>query len=474
MTTSTAAKTHADPTPAPGLSRAGGDGPTAAPVRIVHLGLGNFFRAHQAWYTAHAADAAQWGIAAFTGRSTALADALTAQDGLYTLITRAATGDSCEVVGSVSAAHPGPDVAAWLGYLADPDVRIVTLTVTEAGYVRGADGGLDTGHPDIRGDVAALRGTAGDADAVRTTPGRLVAGLAARCDAGAGPLAVVSCDNLPENGAAAARVVRDLAALVDPELADWIGQHVSFVTTMVDRITPATTAEDAASAAALTGRADAAPVVTEPFTEWVLSGDFPLGRPAWEDAGARFVDDITPFEERKLWLLNGGHSLLAYAGSARGHLTIAEAVTDPVCRDWLLQWWAEASAHLTLPVQEVAAYREALLERFANPRIRHLLAQIAADGSQKLPVRILPTIGRERAQGRLPIAALRVLAAWINNLRGAGAPVKDTAAEQVVALAAGPLPEAVRAVVGYLDDQLGSDTAVVTAVLDLSLQLSAD
>ncbi len=472
MTISAAAQTHTDTHPVPTLSREGGDAAPAAPVRILHLGLGNFFRAHQAWYTGNASDAAEWGIAAFTGRSTALADALTAQDGLYTLITRAATGDSCEVVGSVSAAHPGPDATAWLGYLADPDVRIVTLTVTEAGYVRGAAGGLDTGHPDIQADVAALRGTA--VAAVMTTPGRLVAGLAARRAAGAGPLAVVSCDNLPENGAAAARVVTEFAALLDPTLADWIGQHVSFVTTMVDRITPATTADDAAAAEALTGRADAAPVVTEPFTEWVLSGDFPRGRPAWEDAGARFVDDITPFEERKLWLLNGGHSLLAYAGSARGHLTIAEAVTDPVCRDWLLQWWSEASAHLTLPEPEVSAYRAALLERFANPRIRHLLAQIAADGSQKLPVRIVPTIRRERAQGRLPTAALRVLAVWVNHLRGAGAPVKDTAADQVVALAAGPLPDAVRAVVGYLDDELASDTQVVAAVLNLSLQLSAE
>lgn len=470
MTISAVAQTHMHP--APRLSRAPGDAAPAAPVRIVHLGLGNFFRAHQAWYTGHASDAADWGIAAFTGRSTALADSLTAQDGLYTLITRGAAGDSCEIVGSVSMAHPGPDTTAWLGYLADPDVRIVTITVTEAGYVRAADGGLDTGHPDIRADLSAL----GDAAApeVRTTPGRLVAGLAARRAANAGPLAVVSCDNLPDNGSAAARVVGDLAALVDPALADWIGQQVSFVTTMVDRITPATTAEDAAAAEALTGRADAAPVVTEPFTEWVLSGDFPGGRPAWEDAGARFVDDITPFEERKLWLLNGGHSLLAYAGSARGHLTIAEAVTDPVCRDWLLQWWTAASAHLTLPQGEVAAYREALVERFANPRIKHLLAQIAADGSQKLPVRILPTIRRERAQGRLPVAALRPLAAWVNHLRGAGAPVKDAAAETVIALAAGPLPEAVRAIVGYLDNDLASDTEVVTAVLHLSRELSGN
>jgi len=453
------------------LSRSGGDGRAAAPVRIVHLGLGNFFRAHQAWYTENASDAAEWGIAAFTGRSTALADGLTAQGGLYTLITRAAAGDTCQVLGSVSEALPGPDTEAWLGYLADPAVRIVTLTVTEAGYVRGADGGLDSERPDIRTDLDALRSDI--RASVRTTPARLVAGLSVRRAADAGPLTVVSCDNLPENGSAAARVVNDFSGLLDADLVDWIGNNVSFVTTMVDRITPATTQDDIDSVAALTGRADAGPVVTEPFTEWVLSGEFPGGRPAWEDAGARFVDDITPFEERKLWLLNGAHSLLAYAGSARGHHTIAEAVTDHVCLDWMNQWWEEASRNLTLPAQDVAAYRDALYERFANPRIRHLLAQIAADGSQKLPVRVLPTVRLERAKGALPVGALRVVAAWINHLRGVGAPVKDAAADQVVALARGPLVEAVPAILDYLDPELAADAAVVAAVVELSAELTA-
>jgi glucuronate isomerase len=455
----------------PRLSRAAGDGRPAAPVRIVHLGLGNFFRAHQAWYTDTAPDANQWGIAAFTGRSTHLSDALTAQDGLYTLITRGADGDAPRVLSSVSRAHAGSDMRSWLEYLADPQVRIVTLTVTEAGYLRGADGSLDVDRPELRADLAALRE---DLRApVLTTPARLVAGLAARRAAGAGPLTVVPCDNLPDNGAVTARVVIGFATLLDHELTAWITGTVSFVTTMVDRITPATTDDDTAVAEELTGRADAAPVVTEPYTEWVLAGDFPGGRPAWEDSGARFVEDITPFEERKLWLLNGGHSLLAYAGSARGHDTIAEAVTDPVCREWLEQWWAEASAHLSLPAQEVAAYREALLTRFANPRIRHLLGQIAADGSLKIPVRILPTVRRERAAGRLPVGALRVIAAWVNHLRGAGAPVKDVAAQHVSDLAAGSLPEAVTAVLGFLDGNLAADPEVIDAVVDLCERLAA-
>jgi fructuronate reductase len=434
----------------------------APPVRIVHLGLGNFFRAHQAWYTAAAPDAGEWGIAAFTGRSTALADALTGQDGLYTLIVRGADGDRCEVVDSVVAAHPGTHLDAWYDYLTRPEVRVVTLTVTEAAYLRGPDGDLDATRTDLATDLAALRSD--PRAAVTTVPARLVAGLAARRVAGAGPLTVVSCDNLPDNGAVTAGVVTDLAALLDPALADWIRGSVSFVTTMVDRITPATTEADVRAVAAQTGRADAAPVVTEPYAEWVLSGDFPGGRPAWDAAGARFVADVTPYERRKLWLLNGGHSLLAYAGGARGHDTVAQAVADPVCRRWLEQWWDEAAGHLPLAPGEISAYRSALIERWSNPRIQHRLAQIAADGSVKLPVRILPVLRAERAAGRMPAGAVRAVAAWIAHLRGAGAPVRDAAADAALAAASGSPAEAARRVVTLLDPELAADAALLAAL----------
>lgn len=351
-------------------------------------------------------------------------------------------------------------------------MAILTLTVTEVGYLRGGDGNLDLTHPAVQQDLRALRA---DPDAaVSSVPGRLVAGLAARRRADAGPLAVVSCDNLTDNGAVTARIVTDFAAALDADLARWIGDTIAFVTTMVDRITPASAADDAQAALELIGHEDRAPVVTEPFTEWVLSGEFPGGRPAWDQAGARFVDDVTPFEERKLWLLNGSHTLLAYTGSARGHQTIAEAVADPVCLDWTNQWWSEASRHLDLPAEEVAAYRANLLERFANPRIRHLLAQIASDGSLKLPVRILPVLRRERAAGRLPVGTVRVIAAWVNHLRGAGAPVKDAAADQVTILAQGPLTEAVPRILGYLDPTLTADYALSDAVAAVCHELSAD
>ena len=456
-------------TTAGSLSRVTGHGRPAAPVRLVHLGLGNFFRAHQAWYTDRARDAGEWGIAAFTGRSGELAEALTTQQGLYTLITRAADEDRFEVLASVSRAHSGTDHQSWLVWLASPEVRVVTITVTEAGYLVGADGGLDRDRPQVQADVEALHH---DRSAlVRTAPARLVAGLAARRDAEAGPLALVPCDNLPGNGDVVGRVVRDLAELVDPTLAEWIAGSVSHVTTMVDRITPKTTPEDLRTVRRGTGLDDRCPVATEPFSEWVLSGAFPGGRPTWEDAGATITDDIEPYEHRKLWLLNGGHSLLAYAGSALGHQTVADAVADETCRGWLDEWWSEASRHLPFPERDVAAYRAALLDRFANPRMHHRLGQIAADGSQKLPVRILPTLRLERTAGRLPQGAVRALAAWICHLRGVGVPVIDARADEVIPLAAGPLREAVPRMLAALDPALADDRELVAAVTSVVKEL---
>ncbi|MCB0911325.1 MAG: mannitol dehydrogenase family protein [Propionibacteriaceae bacterium] len=450
-------------TPVQTLSRAR-HGRPAAPVRIVHLGVGNFFRAHQAWYTEHAPDAAEWGIAAFTGRSAAIADALRPQEGLYTLITRGAAGDEFEVISSVSAVHAADEHAALLGYFRSPALAIVTLTVTEAGYHRGPDGGLDLAAPDVAADLAALR-TAPDAP-VRTAPGRLVAGLLARRDAGLGPLAIVSCDNLSGNGEALARVVYDLAVEVDPSLVGWIAANVRFGTTMVDRITPATTDEHRAAVQDALGVHDAAPVPTEPFAEWVIQGEFPAGRPAWEEAGARIVPDVEPFERRKLALLNGSHSLLAYAATIVGHETVADAITDPRCRGWVEQWWDEACAHLPLPEDELEAYREALIERYLNPNIRHALAQIASDGSLKLPVRIVPTLRAELAAGRTPRGACRAVAAWVLHLRGAGAPVRDVNGDAVPALADGTLEETVAKVLAFLVPELAERADLREAVLD--------
>ncbi|MBO1753780.1 mannitol dehydrogenase family protein [Allobranchiibius sp. CTAmp26] len=425
------------------------DGRPPAPVRLVHLGLGNFFRAHAAWYTEHAPDATEWGYAAFTGRSPAAAVALGAQDSLYTLLVRGPDGARPEVVSSLSAVHAADDMVALRAYFASPDLAVVTATVTEAGYCRSSTGDLDTESPAVRDDIAALVADP-VAGVVATTPGRMVAGLLARRAADAGPLAVVSNDNLPDNGAVMAKVVGQLATAVDPTLTGWIENNVSFVTTVVDRITPRTTDEDRTEVSRQLGVDDPEVVPTEPFTEWILAGDFPSGRPAWDDAGARFVQDVRPFEQRKLWLLNGAHSLMAYAGSIRGHETVAEAIGDPVVSGWVEQWWRAACAHLELPAAELDDYCASLRDRFGNAAIRHLLAQIAADGSQKVPIRAVPVILAGLEDGRVDPGATRLVAGWIAHLRGHGASVSDVRADEVTDLARGTSDEAVQRVLSWL------------------------
>jgi fructuronate reductase len=448
----------------PRLSRSLPDTPVAAPVRIVHLGVGNFHRAHQAWYTANSPDADQWGIAAFTGRRTDMADALKPQDGLYTLITRSSEGDSFELIGTLSAIHAAAEHETYLDYLSRTEVSIITITVTEAAYLRAADGHLDTGQGVILSDLEALRSD--PRSPVASLPARLVAGLVARRASGAAALTILSCDNLPENGAVTKTVVQDFAALLDEALPGWIDSHVDFATSMVDRITPGTTDQDRALVQRVCGYFDAYPVATEPFSEWVVSGEFPAGRPRWEEAGATIVAEVEPFEQRKLWLLNGSHSMLAYAGSIRGHSTINDAIADPGCRSWVEMFWDEASRHLTLPAADIAQYRAALLKRFFNPRAGDLLARIAADGSTKLLVRTVPTIRAERAAGRVPLGCATTVAAWVLHLRGLGAPIKDAGAGAARDAAnSGELPEAVPAVLDTLEPGLGADQDFVDAVL---------
>ena len=449
------------------LSRASwpGAGPPR-PVRAVHLGLGAFHRSHQAWYTEHATDPQPWGIAAFTGRSPGAAALLREQEGLYALVERGAERDRIEVVASISAAHDGDDAPAWAGCFASPQIGVVTLTVTEAGYHLDASGHLDRDHPDVAADIARLRAAgAGAEPAARTMPGRLAAGLLARRRAGAGPLAVVPCDNLVGNGAATRTVTLEMCEAVDRALAAWVAVTASFASTVVDRITPATAPDDLTLVDRAIGLQDRAAVVTEPFSEWVLAGDFPAGRPDWVSAGARLVADVRPFAERKLCLLNGGHSLLAYAGSALGHATVAEAVSDPRCRAWLEGWWDGVAPILGLPSGEVAAYRASLLTRWSNPRISHALSLVARDGSLKLVQRVLPVVHRYRAAGEPPPpSAGRVLGSWLVHLRGHGAEISDPRAPELVPLAAGEPSRAAGAVLEALEPGLGEDGALVREV----------
>jgi fructuronate reductase len=357
-----------------------------------HLGLGAFFRAHQAAYTAADPDA---GIVAFTGRRPDAAEALRAQDGVYALVERGHE-DSVSLVESVVRAESGVDGDTWRATLGDPGIQAITLTVTEAGC-----------RPDP--DDAARLASGGDAVGAI---GRLVDGLRARAGVDA-PIAIVPCDNLAGNGAVVREGVLAVASAVDERLAAWIDARVSFVSTVVDRITPATTPADLDEVERALGVRDELAVVTEPSRSWILAGDFPAGRPAWERAGARFVDDIEPWERRKLWLLNGAHSLLAYAGLLAGRTTVADAVADERLLAAAESLWREAGDVLPFDADDLAGAADELLARFRNGRIEHRLVQIAADGSAKLGVRIAaPLSARLDAGLEAGEAQLVAIASW--------------------------------------------------------------
>ncbi len=313
-------------------------------------------------------------------------------------------------------------------------VRIVSLTVTEKGYCHEpSTGRLNADHPDIRHDL--------DNPLPRSAPGFLVRALQARRAAGIPPFTVLCCDNLPENGHVVRGVVLDLARLIDPDLAAWIEAQGAFPSTMVDRIVPATTPADLDRVETLTGRRDEAPVMHEPFRQWVVEDRFCNGRPDLGAVGVQLVDDVTPFEHMKLRMLNGTHSSLAYLGYLAGHQTIADTMADPVMAQFVDRLWrSEIIPALTPPPgTDLAAYADALAARYANPAIRHRTWQIAMDGSQKLPQRILGTIAEGRAAGR-PVPGLTLaVAAWMRYASGrdeAGGTieVKDPLAPQMAAL----------------------------------------
>lgn len=432
--------------------------PRGLGVGIVHLGCGAFHRAHQAMHTQAAIEAAggDWGIAAVSLRSDDVPLALAPQDGLYTVLERGGVSPRPTVNATLRAVIGPRRLGDAVAAIAAPRTRIVSLTVTEKGYCRdAATGTLDEDHPDIRADLAGL-------DMPRSAPGVLVAGLAARRAAGAGGLAVLSCDNLPENGGATRRVVTRFAALRDPALAAWIADEVDFPSSMVDRIVPATTESDRAEVMSLLGMRDEACVVAEPFSQWVIEDRFRAGRPAWEDGGATPVADVAPFERMKLRLLNGSHSTLAYLGYLAGHQTVAEAIAAPGFAALVERLWDEIAPTLALPAgADLNAYRRATLSRFANPHLRHRTWQIAMDGTQKLPQRLLAPIRDNLAAGRqIGFAALGV-AAWMRYVRGIdgrGAPIdiRDPLAAELARHAGGGAAARVEGLLG-LAQVFGTD-----------------
>jgi fructuronate reductase len=439
---------------------------TRLETSIVHLGLGAFARGHLADYTEDVLERefGPWGIVGVSLRSPEQRQRLAAQDGLYITLCHEPAGTTARVIGCVTDCLVLPDsVQPVLALMAQPSTKIVSLTITEKGYCHNpATGRLNAAHPDIRHDLE-------HPNTPRSAVGLIAAALARRQALGLPPFTVLCCDNLPHNGALVQRLVLDFARLRDDKLAAWIEHNGAFPSTMVDRIVPATTDADIALAAELTGLHDAAPVAHEPFRQWVIEDQFvDNARPAWEHAGAELVADVAPFEAMKLRLLNGSHSALAYLGFLGGHETIGDCVADPVYRRFVQELWAEE----IIPVSptpagtNLHAYAASLLARYDNPAIRHRTAQIAMDGSQKLPQRLLGTIRDRLARGlAIPRLALTV-AAWMVYVGGRdeqGQPfeVRDPlAATLASALAkAGDAPGAHVAALLGVDAVFGADLA---------------
>ena len=383
-------------------------------VRIVHLGIGAFHRAHQAFYTEACGD---WGICGVTQRTDAVVRQLGPQDCLYTLLVRGSAIDAAarpQVIGAVrEVVFAGADPAAVTARIAGPEVTVLTLTVSEKGYRHDpATGKLRLGDPEIAADLAGRP--------PRTVVGQLAAGLAARAAAGAGPLTVLCCDNLPSNGPTLEGLVGQYAQRMPggERLAGWIGGSVTFPATMVDRIVPAATGADRADVARLLGVTDDAPVVAEPFTQWVIEDRFAAARPAWEKAGAQVVPEVTPYETVKLRMLNGAHSALAYLGGLAGYDYIAEAVADESLAGYARRLMDDDVAPTLAPPPDLdlRKYADEVLRRFGNPALRHRTRQVAMDGSQKLPQRLLGTVRDRLTSGAQPVWAALAVAAWMRHV----------------------------------------------------------
>jgi len=419
---------------------------------IVHLGIGAFHRAHMAVYIDDILKTdPRWGIIGASLRRPDTKDALAPQDFLYTVAIRDASGTTPRVIGSIlDVLDANVQRKELIVAMADPRIRIVSLTVTEKGYCHDpATGELDPNHPDIVHDLA-------NPTAPISAPGLLVRALELRRDASVAPFTVLSCDNLPSNGVTVYRIVTRLAELRDPALAKWIRDEVPFPCTMVDRIVPATTDADRQIVAEATGTTDAWPIMTEPFTQWVIEDTFWNGRPKFETVGATMAKDVEAFEHMKLRMLNGSHSTMSYLGYLGGYQYVNEAIADAGIKT-LIHGLMTEEVMPTLPMDkaELAAYRDALLARFANPALKHRTWQIAMDGSQKLPQRLLGTI-RDRLAAGAPFSRLALgVAAWMRYVtgideQGGAIDVKDPHAARLRAIADGAGRDAEKLVDGLL------------------------
>ena len=399
-------------------------------IGVVHFGPGAFHRAHQAWFfESLLSHDPRWGISAVSLRSTDVRNALAPQDGLYTIAIRD-EAISYQVIGALREICVAPEnPGAVLARLCAPTTHLVTITVTEKGYCLAADGSLDLKHPDVQRDLKNPR-----------APSSLVAflaeGLRRRRESGLPPFTVISCDNLVDNGARLARATAQFASTSDRELARWIDGEVRFPRTMVDSITPATTDVLKDSVATAIGVRDRWPVQREAFVQWVIEDVFRHESPEWERAGVTLTNDVAGYDRAKLRLLNGAHSTLAYAGLLAGYVTVADAMKDDELRAFVQTLMIEdILPSLTAPRGlDLRTYVDAILKRFRNPNMHHELAQIAWDGSQKLPFRILGTVRDALAAGRTVERLCLPLAAWMHFVRRAalrGERVKDPLAAQL-------------------------------------------
>jgi mannitol 2-dehydrogenase len=445
--------------PGPAYARAG------VAHSIVHIGVGGFFRAHQAVYLdrlLHTPGNEAWGYVGvgLLPHDAAMRDAMVAQDCLYTVVERSAQGDVPRVIGSVLAFLYAPDdPEAVLERMADPATRIVSLTITEGGYyVNQGTGAFDAAHPDIVHDLAHPH-------APRGAFGYLAEALQRRRQRGLAPFTVLSCDNLQHNGDVARDMLLAFTEMLDPGLAAWLAQHGTFPNNMVDRITPATTDEHRRLLRDGFGLNDTWPVVTEPFMQWVIEDHFPNGRPAWEQVGAQMTEDVLPYEKMKLRLLNAGHQSICYLGMLFGYQYAHEAMADAGIRQ-LFTDMMDIEVTPLLPAVagiDLADYKRTLVERFANPAIRDQLARIGTEGSARIPKFVLPSI-REALDGNGPIARLSfTVACWFRYLNGTAEdgtamPLIDPYAARLRdhALQGGPDPAALlslRELFGELPDQ---------------------
>lgn len=390
--------------------------PSVVGIGIVHLGIGAFHRAHQAVYTdaaiAHAGG--NWGICGVSLKSPTVRDQLAAQDGLYAVRSVSPMGDAWRVVGSVREVLFAPEqMTDVIARIARAETKIVSLTVTEKGYC------ANIGQREPLWDLPDIVNDLMHADQPVSVLGVLAAGLHERFRKRGAPLTIISCDNLPENGAVLEALVHQFTARIHPQIMPWLRESVRFPSSMVDRIVPATKPADLADALTALGVEDFGVVRAEPFSQWVIEDNFAAERPAWDAVGAQFVADVKPFEKMKLRMLNGSHSLMAYLGYLAGYETIAQTINDPSFERTVRALMQEAETTLE-PIDGVdfSAYGKQLISRFGNPANGHRCAQVAMDGSQKIPQRWIAVAGERLANGEDVNAIALATAGWIRYVYG--------------------------------------------------------